>query len=462
MFITFKYRDLIIVLVVFVINVIIQNYNLTRFVDISNDEGVYLYSAKLISQGHIPYKDFFLSQPAFLIYLISLLLMLVHFNIYLFHFLYILWTFSIIFPIYFLTKYLTKSVLASFFSIFLISTFVEYIKVDTRFFALRQASLSFLAFGLFFLYVKYKPKLAGILLGLFSISLISNLLITISWVISYYMGEVIFNKKIFKDIILSNRFFLINFVTICLLGYFLIFIIPQSFNNVIYYQTDRLGIPYATRFVWLIKYSLKDNWPILLLGFIGSFVINSRVKLFGLFNILTLLIVLFSGVSYYPHYLSVLGFGFSISAGVLVSKLVQFKDRLISWVAIVLLLVAISYSTLPNLKFNLIDYQSPLFFKTVQVLKKSPEPIFTFEPIYGIFSQKNLVFYYFSADMRYFRVIGTNLSNKDYIKIINQSRTILIEPFARSFIPKVIFSYINQNFYLLYNDGENQIYVKNP
>ena len=48
------------------LNLAVQNFNLGRAVIPGLDEGIYLYAAKLITQGSLPYRDFFLSHPPLL------------------------------------------------------------------------------------------------------------------------------------------------------------------------------------------------------------------------------------------------------------------------------------------------------------------------------------------------------------------------------------------------------------
>ena len=97
-------RDYILLSLLFVLNLIVQSYNLGKLVFVFTDAGVYLYSAKLLASGLIPYQDFFLAQPPYLLYFFSGVLSLVNFDIKSFNFLYIIWGFLSIIPIYFITK----------------------------------------------------------------------------------------------------------------------------------------------------------------------------------------------------------------------------------------------------------------------------------------------------------------------------------------------------------------------
>lgn len=447
------------IIFLYIVNLIVQNYNLGKIVNVFTDEGVYLYSAKLLLEGFIPYKDFFLAQPPFLLYLAGLVLHIVNYNMNLFHFLYTLFVFSSIFPIFFVVLKLTQSRLSAIMSIVFFSTYSELVQWDMSSFAFRQASLPFLAFSLFFIFIKPKIRLSGFLLGIFAITLISNLLVSLCLIIAILLSELFVNKLTIQQTLRKYYPLILTFSLINIFGYLTIFSIPNAYNNLLGYQLDRPALPYSTRFEWIKLYTLPNNWPILFFGLIGSLIVNKRIGLFGLFNILSAIVVIFAGKSYYPHYLTILAVGFSISCGLLIKELN--RNFTVSIISTLIILISIFYSSFSLLRSSLIYRQTPEFFTLVQTLKPLPKPLLTFEPIYGLYSKIDLPYYYHVADMRYFRVLNQNLSDSGYISIFERSQTILIEPFASSLLSENSLTYIHRNFNQIYNDGINQIYVKN-
>lgn len=451
-------RDYLIVATLYLINLVIQNYNLGKIVNVFTDEGVYLYSAKLLTLGLVPFRDFFLAQPPFLLYIVGTIQLITNYNMELFRFLYTLWVFSAIVPIFFIVRYFTKSSLAASLSILFFSTFSELVQWDMYSFAFRQASLPFLAFSIYFILIKRKKILAGLLLGLFAISLISNIFIAISFIISLLLSQYLIEKK--KISLITKEFspYILTFSIISVLTYLVILLIPRGFDNLIGYQLQRPFLSYSTRIEWIKFYTLSNNWPILIFGLLGSFFTNKRIGLFGIFNIFSLLAIIFLGRSYYPHYLTILAVGFSISCGVLIRCL---NKTIITKVVSTSLIILIIYLTSYNyLKVQLIDKKNPSFFSIVTQLTNVPQPLFTFEPIYGLYAKKDLTFHYNVADMRYFRVIGKNLEKEDYLRIIKNSNSILVEPFSSSYLNQEVLNYININFKKHYDDGINSIYVK--
>lgn len=430
-------------------NIMLHAVNLGKSVYVFTDEGVYLYAAKLLGQGLIPYKDFFLAHPPYLLYPTQAILFLTNFNLNFFHFIYMVWFFGTIFPLYSVLLKFTKSNLATILSIVLFSTFAELIQWDAHFFALRQASMPLLIFSLYFTFVQQKSKLAGLLLGIFALSLVSNLLISLCLIIALYFS---------KPWSFKLKSFLVTFSLTSISGYLLIMLIPNGPTNVITYQMSRTLIPYATRLEWIKIYLLANNWPILLLGLAGTIAASKKWLWLNVFNILSIITVIFIGPSFYPHYVTSLAVGFTLSSGVLISLFSHSLYQKILITAVVL--TSIYLSSYNHLKYHLLDNKTPRFFQVVDLLKQMPEPIFTFEPIYGLYAKQDLTFHYFASDMRYFRVTGTNLADLEYLNILARSNTVLLEPFANSLLTQKSLQYIENNFVLTYQDNEHKIYIR--
>lgn len=442
---------------VFIFNLHIQNYNLGKLVYTFTDEGVYLYSAKLISQGLIPYKDFFLSQPVYGLLPVSLFFKLCGNNLNLLHFFYSIWVFTAIFPIYFLLVRWTNNRFVSSLVLLFYSTFPEMVQWDSHSFALRQFSLPLLAFALLF---KNKNRYfwTGVLLGLFSIILVINFFIASSFIICIFIVQIIKNKSAFSVAIYKNRWLLITFFSICLLGYGIIFLIPSGFNNVVGYQTQRPYLSLNTRFAWILAYSLPTNWPIIIGGLLSSIFLINKIPFLAIFNLLTFFITIFLGNYFYPHYLVSIAVGFSLSFGIVIARMTnRWLSKFIFFIALILVFYLSSFS---SLKKNLIDTTSPQFFRITGNLMNTPSTLFSLEPIYALYSNKELTYHYHVADMRYFRVLGNNLDDKEYLDILGRSKTVLLEPFANGFIPQAILKYIYKTYQLIYTDGINSIYVK--
>lgn len=453
---TSSFIKILIPLVLFLINIFIQNYNLGKLVNVFTDEGVYLYSAKLIANHFIPYKDFFLGQPFYALVIPTIMLIISAFNINVFHFLYTLWFFSLLFPLYFVIIKLTNNRLSAILALILFSTYQELVQWGAHQLDLRQVSLPFLAWSLFYIYKKPKPILASIFLALFSICIVTNFILSFLLIILILLGEVLVKRLSLLDAIKKHLNFVFYFTIITITCYITAFLIPHAIENIINYQLDRPFLPWDVRISWLID-NMTANWPIFLFGLGGSLIINQKIKLLGLFNLLGLLLVVFLGSNYYPHYLTILSIGLAITSATLISYL---DKSGLKYGVILLIVLGIYQSSFNNLKYQLIEKTAPDFFQAINILKNLPEPLFTFEPIYGLYSHKNLAWHYNVADMRYFRVMGTNLNDQSYQEILDRSNTVLLEPFATSMLTREIKNYIQTTFNLVYQDENQKIYTK--
>lgn len=448
----------VIVITIFIINLALHLYSLGKVVYPIADEGVYLYSAKLISEGYIPYKDFFLAHPFYLLLPVSIILVITNFDINIFHVIYTAWVFSAIIPLFFISYKLTNSKFASIMSLVIFSTFTQLIVTDTRFFALRAASQPILAWSLFFIFVKSKLKVAGLTLGIFALSLVQNIFLAFTFIFSLILFEYIKLESIKSTLITySNllKFFLLIFFT----GYLVILMIPNGLENTFNYQIIRPYTPYQARLESLIFPILPNDLPIILTGLGGSVLAFFLKKPIGLFNFLGVIVTVFFGSAFYYHYLTILASGFAIASAFFFS---YFNRNFIFNIIRVLIVGAlIYYSNLGNLKFYLIDAKTPEFFEAVQVLKDTYKPpLFTFDPIYGLYSKMDLTFHYYAADMRYFWVLDENLKEEKYWEIIKKSNTISFEPLNYHKIPQSVKRSIELNFNIAYKDKTYIVYVR--
>jgi hypothetical protein len=144
--------------------------------------------------------------------------------------------------------------------------------------------------------------------------------------------------------------------------------------------------------------------------------------------------------------------------------LVSLNERKIAVVrklAVVGLIFFALYQTVySNLSQALVFETTPDFFQTVHALEQAPGPLFTLEPIYALYAQKDVVMYYNTADMRVLRITGTNLSDEEYHDILKRSNTVLLEPFANEMLPQDIKEELFQNYSLTYTNGEESVYVR--
>jgi len=457
-----KYQNsinFIIIFFLFLLNFFVQAYGINRQVHVNTDEGDHLYSAKLITQGYIPYRDFAPPSPhvPFLMYVNAVLFLLTDFHMTAYHLIYIAWVFATVFPLFYTVLFLTRSRLAAVSSILLFSTYVSLVQWDAHSFAIRQASLIFFACFVYFAYCKKKYIVSQIFLALFSWSLISNFLISVFFVITVAIYDFCSSKQsIFSIWQQMKRHYFIFLILSCIY-YSIILIVPHSIP--VLFASQKYWYPYNARISWFFL-ELYFNWPIFVFGFAGIYFFNKKHAHILILSIVTFLGALFLGNSFYIHHLTVIGIPFSIMAGYFFQKMLSLFDTIKKAAFICCICFVMYFTVLKPLFFYVIQYKTPDFFEAIKILKKSPEPIFSLQPIYALYSHKNLVFFYNCANTRTFFSTKLNFSHAEYETIIKKSKTIFLEKSANYFLPRDIKKQITLQYRLVYQNGENKIYIK--
>jgi hypothetical protein len=449
------------VFVLFLGNIVVQSWALRKQARPETDEGVYLYQAKLITQGYLPYKDFAMTtgHVPFLMYLNAFMLKLCNFDMFTYHLVYTVWVFLTIFPLFYTVLYFTRSRFASIFSIVLFSTFPALVESDAHFFAIRQASLPFFACFVYFFFVEKKEKFSYVFLSLFSFCLITNFFISLVFVITVLMHSYIKQNISMKEWIKRFVCIYLVFALLNCIYFGIILLIPGSISNLLaVVQKDTS--PYLQRAID-VKGMMPLNWPIFLFGALGIFFLMNAFPFLSILSMLTFLIPLLISGPFYTHHMVVIAVPFAIMGGIFIYKLFILLPSNEIKIALTCMIFLSLYQTVSSdLSANLITETTPDFFQTVHILEHSPEPLFTLQPIYALYAHKNLVMYYNTADMRIFRVMGTNLSYDEYRAILKRSNTVLLEPFADQMLPQRIKEELFQKYDLKYTDGTERVYVK--
>lgn len=223
------------------------------------DENVYYYMGRLISEGKIPYKDFFYAHPPLHIYLIAFIYKIFGFNIVVFKFLPMLATMMSAFFVFKIAKEKfgsTEAIIASL--LFIFSYGVMFNSVFS--FGVDVATM-FLAIGFYLLWNKNNYVLAGVLFGLAGVTrllaLVPIAIILVSTLLS--------NKKHF--IKLSSAF-----LTIFLLvnGIFALLFGAQYLTPVYKYHTLK-SFGYKENFKEYLDI-IKLNWILFSSAFLLVFV----------------------------------------------------------------------------------------------------------------------------------------------------------------------------------------------
>jgi hypothetical protein len=453
--------ELVIPAVILGANLLAQTHNLGQFMDTTSDEGVYLYSARLILAGYLPYRDFFLAHPPFALYEVALLFWASARNVTVFHLVYTTLIFSSLFPLYFVARKLTGSRLAAVVSLTAFSTFPELVHEDARLFALRPFSLPILAFAWYFLYVAERRKIAGLLLGAFSLCVVSNLAIAGAFLAVLLGSEMVSGRQGPIGVLRRQRALWLPWLVVVAGGYLLAAVIPRFVEDAWLFQLARPSTPYWARVDSFWTRTWPQNWPILALGVACPLIAGSRARLFGFANALTLAIVLLGANSYYAHYLDALAPGLALGCGLFCAGFARFHlSRVVVVLGVLALLVGIPRDFLRGW---VIEETTPAFFTRVEALRSAPEPLLTFEPTFAVYADKTVTFYYYAADSRGPSVLRQNPDMATFSDLLSRSNSVLLErsPGVPNFsLYPENRSYLAAHFRLFFSDGDDDIYVR--
>jgi hypothetical protein len=421
--------DLLSPALLFVAAFALQSRSIGRVVIQALDEGVYLYAARLIADGLVPYRDFFLSHPPLLIAGAAAGLGLTGFDVPLFSLLYVVWVFSSLFPLYALLRRLSASRAAAAFGGVLLCVSPIFAGFDGRFFALRPASVPFLAWGLAALFGGF-PALGGLLLAAFSSSVATNVVLGAGLLAAWTAwggpeGDRVARRDAIRAWGAYAAFLVLTLAVIAA--------IPRGLENVFGFQLLRPRADLGARLASLGTRVLPENAVLLVLGLGGCALATGRARAIGFAAAAAFPLVILGPRSYYPHYVSVFAFPFAVTAALAADRLLA-TGRLRRAILGSLLVVALAATSLPPFLATVFAPPSIRFFRTVAVLGRSPEPLLAYEPIYALYARRRLTSHYNVADMRFFRVARLNLDEEVFNRLLSGSGTVLVEPFFASLL----------------------------
>jgi hypothetical protein len=418
------------------------------------DEGTYLTAARLmVHDGLLPYRDFAIAHPPFSMVLAGLVLEAVGGRMVFFDALYAAWCLSAVFPVARTVHVLTGDRRAALVAALLFLTFPEFLRWDARFFALRQASLPFLAFAFEALWVRRKPALAGVLIGLFGAALVPHALLALvlggsATVVLARNGEAAAARRL-----------VLGLGATLALTYGVTALIPGFWSATFGFQAARERVPVLVRLGRLALEVLPQSGPILVAGVVGSFLLPARLRALAWLNLVGLPVILLTPPSFYPHYLSSFGPSLALAAGALAARLGARSSAAGSTAVAGFTGVALLVSG-AALKEPL-TRTTPHLFRVVDALRQVPEPLLCLEPIYARWAGKELTFHYNVADLRYApKLKFTTLDDVAFFDLVARSRSVLVDPNLVPFLTPERTAVLVRDFAPVYRDSRNVVLVR--
>ena len=244
------------------------------------DENVYYYMGKLVSEGKIPYRDFFFAHPPLHIYLIALIYKIFGFNIIILKAVPLI---SILISAFFIFKIShekfgnSEAIIASLLFLFSYSTMFNSVFS----FGIDAATM-FLVIGVYFLWNKSNGILAGLFFGLAGITrLLSLIPIFVVFIIVLFS-----NKKKFLKV--SSLFFIIFLL---INGIFILFLGNYYIEQVYKYHLLKSlgGKENLNEYLGIIKL----NWILFLSALTFIFIKNKKpINMFVIVSVIYLIFLI--------------------------------------------------------------------------------------------------------------------------------------------------------------------------
>ncbi|MHB1048283.1 MAG: hypothetical protein ACYC4P_20000 [Thermoanaerobaculia bacterium] len=436
-----------------------QTWTLGQVILPSVDEGVYLYVARLILDGKIPCRDFFISHPPYAFLGAAAGLRATGGDIPAFSVLYAAWVLLAVFPIYRAVTTLTGRRLPAVWAAVLFVTYPDFARWDARFFALRQASVPFLAMGVDLALLGRHPAVAGALLGLFAVCVVPNGPIAVL----FLAGLVLYGSdKGLGDLAATSRerrALLAGFSLTAGVLYVAALAIPGAIRDLVLFQFGRSRVPFLDRIQNVWVESLPANAVLLCLGFGGAFLVFRASRGVSVAAALGFLLGLFGYNYYSAHHLASVVPLMAVSAGVVLS--LATKTRPAEAAVSAGLALALGVTALPALKGPLLDARSPNLLRVVRELENCPDPLFSAQPLYALHARRELTFHRFVADMRSFRVSNLPpLSDREFAEIVSRSNTVLLEPLMFTLLTPARMQLLADQFAIRFRDPGHGILVR--
>src|SRR3989338_305921 len=234
--------DYLIIALFFITSFVLRLIHLKEFI-FDYDEGVHLYSSKLITEGYVPYQDFFFGNPPLMVYFDAFLseLGLIFFGVRVIH---IILSLAPLFFIYYIAKDLSHNKVVPTASLFLFSINELFFKNSKA--VMLDPIISSLITLSFFIFLYQKTNLNLMIIG--AILAISSLIKLTSLIALCAFIILVICSKLRTSVKFIKLFYLIFGFVIVFLPSILFFLnIEHSMQDIFMYQLSRSYISLSDR-----------------------------------------------------------------------------------------------------------------------------------------------------------------------------------------------------------------------
>lgn len=394
------------------------------------DENIYFKMGNLIAHGQLPYQDFFLASPPLQILLISLIIFIFNFNIFLLKIIPLLFIAGSAFLIYKILN-IYKQKLAGVFAVILY-LFSFLILTTSDYFSGVHLTV-FLCLASIYLLFKKHPVWAGFLCALALLTRFYAAPVVLALIIFILLDKD--QRKCLWKFILSSG---LIFISINLILYF---IFKQNYiQDVLFYhllkveEQSRLGV---------FKFFIQWDWPILVLAGMAFFIIKIKKLILPLTGIIFTSLFLFIFQDIYYLYFNLLLPFIVILAGLFLAKIINISSlykKSFFYCASGAIILAVILLSLTHLNFYLKDHANTARIDYIHDLNNfiiknnnSQDEIYgSFEitPLVSIMTGREITSNFIDTNSKTFSTGMFNLDTREKILKNNKTKFILTKILA--------------------------------
>lgn len=438
-------------------------YRLDSLIIPGQDEGTYLYAARLIAEGKVPYEDFFLGHPPLLPYFFGLPFKLFGADIMLARLLYMVVVLLSAVPLYLIVKRLSDSSMVALLAVSLYTTGGLIVANATRT-VLLEPFLNVFVIAAFALYIwrPDHPRLRFLIGVLLALALLVKLVAVVPAVM-LVAADVFWprpERRFLRDwsIACAGAALLLVPVAAVLLTQ------TDFFDAVVRSQLDRPNLPFALRRDQLIEESVR--YPAIPLALLASLWwlrpgVDPRMRVVAITTLGQVALLFFAFRTFFGYYLVLVLPGVAIISAVVLSGLVRqllgqrWQPALVAGVVLLAGIAPLGYAEVYH-RYGEEHTSSPSAI--VERLRSGEGYVYSQYPAFALWSDRDLAPWYYATDPQLPRITG-QAGDEEFLQVFSGSDALVLWPRELRRTPMAK-AYVEEHFQLVYQDAHWHLWVR--
>ncbi|MEX1254767.1 MAG: glycosyltransferase family 39 protein [Dehalococcoidia bacterium] len=431
----------------------------------NQDEGTYLYGAKLIAEGQVPYDDFFLGHPPLLMAIFAVPFKLFGVDVMMARMIYMTIILLSTIPLYLLVKNLSGSRMAALLSVPLYTTGTLIVANTTRTVLLEPLMNAFIISAMALYFWRPDSLRVRVAVGaLFGFAFMVKLVAVLP-AICLVGGDLLWRRE-------DRRYLLSWAVTVAGAALVLLpsaaYLLSQTdfLHDVVGSQLDRPGLPFQLRREYFMEESTRyPAIPLALLASVWLLVRGSdpRMRVVAVVALGQVLILFFAFQTFLGFYLVQILPAVAIVFAVVGCEIGQrlFKRAWLpvgtACLFVVAGLIPLAYAELYH---RYADEHDSSARAVVRLLQQDDGYVYSQMPSFALWSDRELYPWYYAADS-YLPRITDRADDDDFIDVFSHSQALAFWRGEVEYMPRAEV-YVNDNFELAYQDEHWELWVRKP